>query len=151
MQAAQHTGLHPGPLGAFFRRIAKKKNRNVAVVAVAHKLVVLAWHMLKNNEPYRYAQPKTVQAKLSRLRILATGQKRKGGLVKGQPRPEQYGKGRTKAVPGLDDLYAAEGLPALQADVKPGEQAMLDKQGLAAFAAGVRTPQRLARGKKPVA
>jgi transposase len=29
VQAAQHAGLHPGPLGAFFRRIAKKKNRNV--------------------------------------------------------------------------------------------------------------------------
>ena len=83
VQAAQHAALHPGPIGAFFRRIAKKKNRNVAVVAVAHKLVVLAWHMLKNNEPYRYAQPKTLQAKLSRLRILATKQKRKGGLVKG--------------------------------------------------------------------
>jgi len=57
----------------------EKEDRNVAVVAVAHKLVVLAWHMLKNNEPYRYAQPKTLQAKLSRLRILATKQKRKGG------------------------------------------------------------------------
>ena len=91
VQAAQHSATHPGPIGAFFRRIAKKKNRNVAVVAVAHKLVVLAWHILKNNEPYRYAQPKTIQAKLSRLRILATKQKRKGGLVKGQPRPEQYG------------------------------------------------------------
>jgi transposase len=120
VQAAQHTALHPGPVGAFFRRIARKKNRNVAVVAVAHKLVVLAWHMLKNNEPYRYAQPKTLQAKLSRLRILATKQKRKGGLVKGAPRTAQYGQGRTKAIPALDQLYAAEGLPPLAADLKPG-------------------------------
>jgi hypothetical protein len=31
VQAAQHAALHPGPIGAFFRRIAKKKNRNAAV------------------------------------------------------------------------------------------------------------------------
>jgi len=93
----------------------------------------------------------TLQAKLSRLRILASGQKRKGGLVKGQPRPEQYGKGRTQAVPGLDGLYAAEGLPPLSKQPKPGEQAMLDRQGLTAFAAGVRVPRRVARGVKPVA
>jgi transposase len=149
VQAAQHAALHPGPIGAFFRRIAKKKNRNVAVVAVAHKLVVLAWHILKNNEPYRYAQSKTLEAKLSRLRILATGRKRKGGLAKGQPRPAQYGKGRTQAVPGLDHLYAAEGLPPLAKTLKSGEKAMLDRQGLAAFAAAVRQPSRIARGTKP--
>ena len=62
VQAAQHLGLHRGPLGVFFRRLAKKKNRNVAVVATARKLVTIAWHMLTNNEPYRYAQAKTVQA-----------------------------------------------------------------------------------------
>jgi transposase len=146
VQAAQHAALHPGPIGAFFRRIARKKNRNVAVVAVAHKLVVLAWHMLKNNEPYRYAQPKTLQAKLSRLRILATKQKRKGGLVKGAPRTAQYGQGRTKAIPALDQLYAAEGLPPLAADLKPGELKMLEQHGAAAHAKAVRIPHRVPRG-----
>jgi transposase len=149
VQAAQHAAVHPGPIGAFFRRIAKKKNRNVAVVAVAHKLVVLAWHMLKNNEPYRYAQPRTLQAKLSRLRILATKQKRKGGIAKGQPRTAQYGKGRTNAVPALDDLYIEEGLPPLSKQLKAGEQAMLTRQGLAAYAAEVRVPKRVPRGTKP--
>ena len=148
VQAGQHAALHPGPIGAFFRRIAKKKNRNVAVVAVAHKLVVLAWHMLKNNEPYRYAQPKTLEAKLSRLRILATNQKRKGGLIKGQPRPAQYGKGRTKAIPGLDDLYSGEGLPPLSKELKPGELAMLDRLKLVAYAASIRVAKRIPKGAK---
>ena len=147
VQAAQHAALHPGPIGAFFRRIAKRKNRNVAVVAVAHKLVVLAWHMLKNNEPYRYAQPKTIQAKLSRLRILATKQKRKGGFPKGQPRTPQYGKGRTNAIPGLDELYAAEGLPPLST-ARPGEEKMQEEQGLTAHAKAIRTPRRIPRGSK---
>jgi transposase len=149
VQAAQHAALHPGPLGAFFRRIAKKKNRNVAVVAVAHKLVVLAWHMLKNNEPYRYAQPLTLQAKLSRLRIQATKEKRKGGFPKGQPRSPQYGKGRTKSVPGLDQLYAAEGLPPLAKQLKAGEKAMLERHGLAVHAETVRTPHRVPHKAKP--
>ena len=149
VQAAQHAALHPGPIGAFFRRIARKKNRNVAVVAVAHKLVVLAWHMLNNNEPYRYAQPRTLQAKLSRLRILATKQKRKGGIAKGQPRTAQYGRGRTKALPGLDELYAREALPPLASEMKAGERTMLTRQGLAAFAAAVRVPRRVPRGAKP--
>ncbi len=147
VQAAQHAALHPGPVGAFFRRIAQRKNRNVAVVAVAHKLVVLAWHMLRNNEPYRYAQPRTVEAKLSRLRIQATGQKRKGGIAKGQPRPQQYGQGRTKAIPGLDDLCAREGLPPLSKP-KTGERAMLARQGLAGYADSVRVPKRVPRGRK---
>jgi hypothetical protein len=59
VQAAQRVGTHPGPVGAFFRRLSKRKNRSVAVVATARKLVVIAWHMLRNNEPYRYAQPAT--------------------------------------------------------------------------------------------
>jgi len=143
VQAAQSAALHPGPIGAFFRRIAKKKCRNVAIVAVAHKLVVLAWHLLKNHEPYRYAQPKTLQAKLSRLRILATNQKRKGGLPKGQGRPAQYGRGCTKAVPALDQLYAREGLPPLAAQLQPGEQAMLAERGLAACAADIRVSKRV--------
>jgi len=75
VQAAQHLGNHRGPLGAFFRRLYKRKNRNVAVVACARKLVTIAWHMLTNNEPYRYAQPKTISAKLSSLRVRATGVK----------------------------------------------------------------------------
>ena len=35
IEAAQHLDKHPGPLGHFFRRLCRKKNRNVAVVAGA--------------------------------------------------------------------------------------------------------------------
>jgi len=43
-------GRHPGPLGAFFRRLAKRKSRSIAVVATARKMVTIAVHMLKNAE-----------------------------------------------------------------------------------------------------
>lgn len=144
VQAAQQVGRHPGPLGVFFRRLAKRKNRNVAVVATARKLVTIAWHMLKNNEPYRYAQPKTVEAKLSRLRVRATGQKKKTG-TKGRKRSATYGSGRwTRTIPSLDAIYNAEQLPPLT-PLKPGEQAMLKTHGVAPYAARVRETERLPR------
>ena len=149
VQAAQHVDRHPGPLGVFFRRIARKKNRNVAVVATAHKLALIAWHMLRHNQPYRYAQPRTSEAKFARLRIIATGKRRLGGLPKGTPRPENYGTGRgTRAVPSLDEIYAAEGLPPLE-PLPPGEQKMLDCTGTAAHAGAVRRRTRVPRKSAP--
>ena len=143
VQAAQHLDRHPGPLGVFFHRLAKRKNRNVAVVATARKLVTIAWHMLKNNEPYRYAQPATTQAKLSRLRVKAGGERKQGGNPKGSPRPEAYGSGvRTRAVPALAAVYAAEGLPPLGAPA-PGEEKMLRREQLAGFAESLRRGHRV--------
>ncbi len=149
IQAAQHVARHPGPLGVFFRRLAKKKNRNVAVVATARKLVTIAWHMLRNNEPYRYAQPKTVEAKYSRLRVRVTGQKKKTG-AKGQPRSASYGSGkRTRAVPALDQIYASEQLPPL-AQTAAGEHAMLTRHGVTAYAELIRRSHRVPRCSKSV-
>jgi len=145
VQAAQAVACHPGPLGVFFRRLQNKKNRNVAVVATARKLVTIAWHMLRRNEPYRYAQPATLEAKFSRLRIRATGRRKKTGSGKGAPRPAAYGTGKpTRAVPSLDQVYAAAELPALPA-AAPGERRMLEQTGAAAFAAQIRNPQRIPR------
>ncbi len=147
VQAAQHIDRHPGPLGVFFRRIARKKNRNVAVVATARKLVSIAWHMLKHNQPYRYAQPQTVQAKFSRLRVRVIGQRKRSGLPKGSPRPAAYGTGQgTRAVPALDSVYATEQLPPL-AQPSTGENNMLDIHGLTAFAASIHQARRVPRGK----
>jgi transposase len=112
VQAAQHLGTHPGPLGHCFRRLARTKNRNVAVVAIARKLVVIAWHLLATGQPYRYAVPRTTQTKLARLRVLATGVRRRGGTPAGALRPTTYGSGQgTRAVPALDALYAARACP----------------------------------------
>jgi len=145
VQAAQHLTAHPGPLGVFFRRLARRKNRNVAVVATARKLVTIAWHMLKHNEPYRYAQPKASQAKFDRLRIRATGRRRQGGNPKGAPRPAAYGSGHpTRAIPALDQVYQDAGVPPLPGPA-PGEIRMLRRRGLAVFAAAIRKPRRVPR------
>ena len=149
VQAAQHLDGHPGPLGHFFRKLSKKKNRNVAVVACARKLATIAWSMLTNNEPYRYAQPDTVHQKLARLRILATGNKRTGGIPKGSKRTETYGSGiATRGIPGLDQIYNREGLPPIS-DLKPGEARILADTGTADHAASVRKPCRVPRKVSP--
>ena len=114
----------------------------------ARKLVTIAWHMLKSNEPYRYAQPKTVDAKLSRLRVKATGQKKKTGERKGLKRAASYGSGvRTRAVKSIDALYQSENLPPLP-PLKAGEQAMLATHGVSAYAESIHQARRVARQSK---
>ena len=151
VQAAQHVAAHPGPLGVFFRRLAKRKNRNVAVVAVARKLVTIAWHMLRRNEPYRYAQPATVEAKLSRLRVRATGKRLRGGIPKGMPRSVNYGTGkRTRRTPSLDAIYAREQLPPRQ-QLSKGETRMIAERELDLFHESLATDsvKPKVRGGKP--
>lgn len=112
VQAAQHLDRHPGPLGAFVRKLQRRKNRNIAIVAAARKLVTLAWHVLQTGEPYRYAVPRSTQDKLARLRRRATGERRRSGPPSGTPRAAAYGTGqRTRRVPTLATVYQQEGLP----------------------------------------
>ena len=112
VQAAQCVSRHPGPLGAFFRKLEKRKNRNVAVVATARKLVTIAWHMLKNKEPYRYAVPRSTDEKLASLRVRATGTKRKSGNPKGAKCVPKLGTGESRTVHSLDEVYNRQDLPS---------------------------------------
>jgi len=145
VQGAQSLALHPGPLGVFFRKLAKRKNRNVAVVAAARKLVTISWHMLKNNEPYRYAQPSTLKAKFDRLRIRVTKKRKVGGLPKGSSRPAAYGTGKSsRAVPALDSVYTDNGLPSLR-PLAAGEQKMLAEHEVETFVRSIHQPKRVAR------
>lgn len=119
--AAQHAGRHPGPLGAFFRRLTKRKNRNVAITATARKLVSVALLMLKNNEPYRYARPELTRDKFSRLGEAATGTRAR--ILKGTSKP------------GLEEVYDAGKLPKVTTPAKlpRGERRMLEDRKLMNF------------------
>lgn len=150
IQGAQRMDTHPGPLGVFFRRLLKKKNRNVAVVATARKLVVIAWHMLTHNEPYRYALPAPTRAKLSSLRIRATGERRPSGTPKGTPRSAQYGTGEGfRRVPALPEVYCNEQLPASTrpAELPRGERRVLEETETAAFVEAIQSPQHRLKAK----
>jgi transposase len=144
VQAAQHLGVYRGPLGQTMRNLIKRKNRKVAVVACARKLAVLVWHVLSSGEPFRYAIPKTLEAKYARLRVRATGKRRRGGVPKGSPRSSQYGCGGTRAVPSLPQVLEQNGLPAT-ASLPRGERNMLAKKKLDTFYRELQTPSRVAK------
>lgn len=148
VQAAQHLSSHPGPLGVFFRRLERRKNRSVAVVATARKLAVIAWHMLSKEEPYRYAQPRPTQDKLAKLRVKATGIKRKGGTPKGAPRHENYGTGKAmRTIAALPEIFAAEDIAAATPpeELGAGERSFLEQCGCMPFVRSIQSSARIPR------
>ena len=75
IEVAHQLAMVPGPLRAFFVRLRRRKPYNVAITAVARKLVVLVWHMLTRQEDYHYAPPALTREKRGKLRRLATGER----------------------------------------------------------------------------
>lgn len=143
IEAAQHLDKHPGPLGNFFRRLLRKKNRNVAVVAVARKLAVIGWHMLVTGEPYRYAIPRSTEAKLARLRVKATGVRRRGGSPKGTKATAKL-PGGSRTIRSLPEVCQSEGLPAPK-PLSAGEQRTVRAAGCEAFVTQIAQTQVVPR------
>jgi hypothetical protein len=143
IEAAQHLDKHPGPLGHFFRRLLKKKTRNVAVVAAARKLAMIAWLMLKNNEPYRYAIPRSTETKLAKLRVKATGQRRKSGTPKGVKCQAKL-PGGSRTIKSLAAVCQSEGLPEPRG-LSTGERHTVESAGCEAFVAEIAAAQVVPR------
>ena len=78
VEAAWHASRTPRPLRAFQQRIAARRGGNIATVAVARKLAVIAWHMLSRGEDYAFARPSLTREKIRKLE-LATGAERQKG------------------------------------------------------------------------
>jgi len=78
VEAAWHAARTNGPLRAFHQRVALRRGGNIATVAVARKLVVIAWHMLSKEEDYAYARASLVREKIRRLELLTGAEQRKG-------------------------------------------------------------------------
>jgi transposase len=146
VEAAQHLDRHPGPLGHFFRRLAKKKNRNVAVVAGARKLAMIGWQMLVTGEPYRYAIPKTTEAKLAKLRVKATGQRRVGGMAKGHKCIAKL-PGGSRTIKSLPAVCRVEGLPSPH-PLSPGERRTVHRADCVAFVAEITAAHLVPRPPK---
>ena len=143
-QAAQQVAQHPGPLGVFFRRLKAKKNHNVAVVATARKLVVIAHLMLKNQKPYRYAVPSTTQGKLLPCESTPPAN------VEASPvrcvsrwRSSRKECGCTRSL-ALNEVYGDEGLPTAKplSELARGELRVLGEMKALDHAAKVQTRQR---------
>lgn len=67
IEAAQVVARSGSPLSATYWRVRRKRGHNVAVTALARKLIVVVWHLLQHGEPYRYAPPTRTRFKLRRL------------------------------------------------------------------------------------
>jgi transposase len=96
IEAAEHLRKSPGPARALFTRVAKKHGHNVAVVAVARKLIELVHHLLTHNEDYIYRLPRLTQEKRARVRFLAKkklGVEIKSAASKAAGRTALYGTG----------------------------------------------------------
>jgi transposase len=78
VEAAWHAARTYGPLRAFYGRIRSRRGAQVAVVAVARKLAVVAWHMLARDEDYAFARPSLVRERLRRAELLVGAERRQG-------------------------------------------------------------------------
>lgn len=67
IEAAQMLARSPSPLTATYWRVRHKRGHNVAVTALARKLITLVWHLLQKREPYRYAPVARTRDKLRRV------------------------------------------------------------------------------------
>jgi transposase len=99
VEAAWHAARASGPLRAFHERIAGRRGGNIATVAVARKLAVIAWHTLSRGEDYAFARPPLTREKIRKLE-LATGAHRQRG--------KQIGVWATKEPHRLDKELAAQ-------------------------------------------
>lgn len=76
---AAHAALRsPGPLRAFGQRVAARRGRQVAIVAVARKLATVAWRLLSSGQDYAYANPAQVRLKWRRIELAAGELSQKG-------------------------------------------------------------------------
>jgi transposase len=101
IEAANALARSPSPLAATYYRVRYKRGHNVAVTALARKLVHVIWHLLTKREPYRYAPLPRTRTKL--LKVTAD-------------------RSRVRKIPQtIEEVYDAAGLPSL-APASAGER-----------------------------
>ena len=86
VEAAWAAAVTPGPLRAFYVRIQGRKGKQVAAVATARKIAVLAWHLLTKEEDYAFARPALVAMKERQMQLKAGAKSRRGGNAPGAAR-----------------------------------------------------------------
>jgi transposase len=76
VEAAWVASRSAGPLRAFWQRIAARRGANIATIAVARKLVVLAWQLLTKREDYAFKRPAALAEKIRTLELTAGAERR---------------------------------------------------------------------------
>jgi len=78
VEAAWQAARTAGPLRAFHQRISARRGSKIATVAVARKLVVIAWHLLTRGENYAYMRPALHAEKLGKLELAVGAPRHRG-------------------------------------------------------------------------
>jgi len=78
VEAAWHAARTAGPLRAFHQRLAARRGANIATVAVARKLLIIAWHLLARGEKYAFMRPALFRQKVRRLGLMIGAERQQG-------------------------------------------------------------------------
>jgi transposase len=78
VEAAWVAARSTGPLRVFWQRTADRRGANIATIAVARKLVVIAWHLLSKREDYAFKRPAALAEKIRSLELIAGAERRQG-------------------------------------------------------------------------
>lgn len=76
VQAAFAALRSPGPLRALHQRIAARRGMKIAIVAVARKIAVIAWHLVAKEQDYAFARQSLVAFKRRKLELTAGAERR---------------------------------------------------------------------------
>jgi transposase len=121
IEAAHSAVRAHGPLRAFYERIKSRRGARIALVAVARKLAILAWHLLTDDSDYRWA-PAGLTAKKYRDIALHAGQ------ADLQPLPPRDREQERRVLVQAEDAYRtmvlARHRQQLDAAASNGERSM---------------------------
>lgn len=71
VEAAWAAARSPGPLRAFYQRIAARRGKHIAAVATARKLTMILWHMLTKETDYIWVRPALLARKFRAIELKA--------------------------------------------------------------------------------
>jgi transposase len=72
VESAHIATMYDERLGRFYRRISERRGPQKAKVATAKEMLVIMWHMLQNNEPYRGMNKELVERKYKKMDRIAS-------------------------------------------------------------------------------
>jgi transposase len=106
---AAHAAIRvPGPLHAFYARVARRRGPGIAIIAVARKLAVLAWHLLSDEADYRWAPVGLTAEKIRAVERAAGAPRRPGGRMGISRTRAKAERERERQVPvGAEVAYVA--------------------------------------------
>ncbi|MGZ8634053.1 MAG: IS110 family RNA-guided transposase [Solirubrobacteraceae bacterium] len=146
VEAAWMAMRTPGPLRAFGQRVQARSGAQVAAVAVARKLAVLAWHLLTRGEDYAFARPSLVRKKLRDAELAAgappLGKRHNGQRVSSpaeRAAEQQLAETAETAYKRISADWAASRPAKARAGATPGRASQRPSKGNAARQA--QTPE----------